>query len=190
MFGLEIKRGAPSKSRRRRLPRGLLGLLAAILALGCIGSAYASTIIEQATLKVKIQGWSYNLEAVIARPANAAGRLPLVLLTHGQPRDKLDRPRMHVDLVTGQARDMAERGWLAVGFMRRGYGASDGPYAETYECSMPNAQRILAAAAEDVAAVYEVVSQRPDVDTSRVLGMGWSAGGASMLAWAATQPTP
>lgn len=165
-------------------------LAAGVSGLFHIGSpVVAAPAVEETTLKVDIGGRSYSLEAVIVRPAVVSGRQPVALITHGSPRDAADRPKRHARDMIPQARDLAHRGWLAVAFMRRGFGGADGPFAEGYgDCTRPNYSRALATAAEDIAAVHRAVSKWPETDTARVLGVGVSVGGASMLAWAPTRP--
>lgn len=168
----------------------IVSLVVGLSGLFHIGSpVVAAPAVEETTLKVDIGGRSYSLEAVIVRPAVVSGRQPVALVTHGSPRDAADRPKLHARDMLPQARDLAHRGWLAVAFMRRGFGGSDGPFAEGYrDCMRPNYPRTLATAAEDIAAVHRAVSNWPETDTARVLGVGRSVGGASMLAWAATRP--
>ncbi len=158
--------------------------------MGLASSAWAAGArVEETSLKVNIRGWTYALEVAVVRPPEGSGPWPLVLMTHGSPRTPADRVKMRaVGIMASQARDMAHRGWLTVAVMRRGFGTSDQPFAEGYNCSAPNFRGALGTAAEDIAAVHAVVRQWPVVDATRVLGMGSSVGGGTMLAWAATQP--
>jgi pimeloyl-ACP methyl ester carboxylesterase len=87
-----------------------------------------------------------------------------------------------------QARDLAYRGWLAVVFLRRGFGESQGPFAEGFSCASPNFRQALAIAAEDIGAVRVAVGRRAEADGARMLGFGVSVGGAAMLAWSASHP--
>lgn len=144
--------------------------------------------VEESRLEAQIRGTSYSLQALIVRPGGIAGRLPVALIAHGSPRDGTARTTYDVHTLLPQARDLAHRGWLAVAFLRRGFGKSDGPFAEGYTCPAPDFRRALETAAEDIEAVRAAVARRPDADAARVLGLGVSVGGASMLAWAATRP--
>ncbi len=144
--------------------------------------------IEEVALKVDIRGWTYTLETAIVRPPEGNGPWPLLLVTHGSPRLPADRQKIRTARMLSQARDMAHRGWVSVVIVRRGFGVSDQPFAEGYNCAAPNYRRALTTAAEDVAAVHAVVARWPDVDATRILAMGVSVGGATMLAWATTQP--
>jgi len=175
-------------------------VVAAVLA-GCAGGtasrppiktsivADSQLVIEESSLKVKIRGWNYSLAALIVKPSGITGRLPIALITHGSPRDSAERPKFRVDWMLPRARDLAHRGWLAVAFLRRGFGESQGPYVEGMgPCLAPDYRQGLATAAEDIEAVRAAIAMRPDADGTRVLGLGHSVGGAAMLAWAATHP--
>jgi pimeloyl-ACP methyl ester carboxylesterase len=153
-----------------------------------ISVADSPLVVEEFVLKVEIRGHSYALEALIVKPAGIAGRLPIALIAHGSPRDPGDRPKRHARFILPQARDLAHRGWLAVAVMRRGFGGSQGPFAEGYACAAPDFRKAIETAAEDIEAIRVAVATRPDADGTRVLGLGVSVGGAAMLAWAATRP--
>jgi dienelactone hydrolase len=167
-----------------------VGLTAVLTALVCgIGPARAAISVEETKIKVEIRGWTYSLEAVVAKPAGVTGKLPIAMLTHGSPRVAADRQRVRaLTSLLPQARDMAHRGWLAVGVIRRGFGSSDQPFAEGYDCDKPNFLRALSTAVEDVAAAHKVVATWPDADASRTVAIGVSVGGATMVAWSAIQP--
>src|SRR5262245_5406351 len=122
-----------------------LGLVLAAFACGPAWSGAAR--IEELPLKVDIRGWTYTLEAAVVRPPEGDGPWPLLLVTHGSPRTAADRPKMRTARMLSQARDMAHRGWISVVIVRRGFGTSDQPFAEGYNCATPNYRRALATAA-------------------------------------------
>jgi len=153
-----------------------------------VSLAASSLVVEESPLAVRISGRDYLLAALIVKPSDTAERLPIALIAHGSPRDNAQRPAYRVDSLLPRARDLAHRGWLTVAFLRRGFGESQGPFAEGFTCSAPDFRRALATAAEDIEAVRAVVVKRPDADPTRVLGLGVSVGGAAMLAWGATRP--
>ncbi len=169
---------------------GVMFLLSVLL-LGfgaSIAGADSPLVIEESSLKVDIRGRGYSLEALIVKPGGIAGRLPIALIAHGSPRDRTQRPKFRVRSQLSLARDLAHRGWLAVAFLRRGFGESQGPFAEGFTCPAPDYRKALATAAEDIEAIRVAVAKRPDADGTRVLGLGVSVGGASMLTWSATRP--
>jgi pimeloyl-ACP methyl ester carboxylesterase len=136
----------------------------------------------------------YRLEALVVRPANANGRLPIALITHGKNATAAENQSIHADLMLPQARDLAVRGWLAVVVIRRGFGQSDGlpgvPRGSAYMSSCENADLVRGfdIEAEDLAGALKALATRPDADPTRVIAIGQSLGGATVLAFAARQP--
>jgi len=129
-----------------------------------------------------------SLEALLVRP-NEPGRYPLALITHGSPRSAADRPAMSPLAMLPQALEFARRGWAAVILMRRGYGDSGGGRAEDYRsCADPDYVAAGAASAADLKAAIAFLASRPDVDTSRTISIGVSAGGFATVALAADAP--
>ena len=76
-------------------------------------------------------GTQERLEALTVRP-DRPGRFPLVLMVHGTPRDSTRRSHMSPAAYIGPAVTFASRGYAVVSVMRRGFGRSDGTYAEEY----------------------------------------------------------
>jgi dienelactone hydrolase len=129
-----------------------------------------------------------DLEALLVRP-NEPGRHPLALINHGSPRSSADRPTMTPLAMLPQALEFARRGWTAVILMRRGYGSSGGGWAEGYgSCTDPNYIAAGTAAAADLKAAITFLANRPDVDISRTISIGVSAGGFATVALAADAP--
>ena len=84
--------------------------------------------------------------------------------------------------------DFAHRGWLAVSVMRRGFGRSEGPETRSGGCDHQNFRDYFTYNADDLIAALEVVARRPDADPTRVLAIGVSAGGGSVVALATRKP--
>jgi len=72
--------------------------------------------------------------------------------------------------------------------MRRGFGQSDGPLPSPVSCQSTSFIEQFFADADDLAATLEVITRRPDVDATRVIAIGVSAGGAAVLALSARNP--
>src|SRR5271170_4150658 len=85
----------------------------------------------QQPLRILLPGDLGTLEALLVRPAEP-GRYPLALINHGSPRSGADRPAMTPLAALPQALEFARRGCAALMLMRRGYGNSDGGWAESY----------------------------------------------------------
>ena len=163
--------------------------LAALAAIACAHAAAASPLVEEETLlDVQIEGRSYRLEALIVRRADAKGPLPIALITHGKNFAVDENARKSARDMIGQMHDFAHRGWLAVSVLRRGFGRSDGPETRSGGCDHQNFRDYFTYNADDLMAALEVVSRRPDADPTRVLAVGVSAGGGSVVALAARQP--
>jgi dienelactone hydrolase len=150
--------------------------------------ALAGLVEEDGFLPAVIAGRTVRLEALVVRPDDGA-RHPLAVLSHGAPREAGKRPDMHPRSRIAEAREFARRGWVAVVAMRRGYGLSEGDYAESSgRCDSPDYERAGRASAEDIRAVIAAMAARPYVDASTVLGVGQSAGGLATVALTADPP--
>jgi dienelactone hydrolase len=177
--------------------RTIVALVALLLAAPAAMPARAQTappqhqsaIEEQdAFLNARIDGRIFRLEAVIVKPRVAEGRLPVAIILHGKDFVSSDMEKVRPRGSIRQARDLAERGWLAVAFTRRGFGRSDGPFPALANCNtLKPADQFDADAAETLAAI-EQLRLRPDVDMDRIIVVGVSAGGAAAMALAARNP--
>ncbi len=115
---------------------------------------------------------------------------PLALLTHGTPRDGAEMAKMTPLGLLPQAREFARRGWTAVIVMRRGFGDSGGVYAEDGQpCSrFPDFVNPTKEAAKDLRESVPYLDTRPEIDPSRMIAIGVSAGGMAVVGLAADPP--
>jgi len=143
---------------------------------------------EETFFRVNIAGHVFRLEGLIVKRADATGPLPIALITHGKPPNSQNMLDTHTKQFLGQARDMANRGWLAAVVIRRGFGQSDGPMPEPISCSSNSLVEHFSAEADDLQATLDVLSQRPDADRRRAIALGVSDGGGAILALAARNP--
>jgi dienelactone hydrolase len=162
-----------------------------------MGSAAADDIVqpkgmmrEAVSIPFRESGSSaLRLEALLIRPA-ASGRYPLVLISHGSPRNKADAKTKTIDWADWIADDFARRGWIAATVLRRGYGHSDGTLSEGYgSCKQPRYTAAGLASAQDLLQTISYLQSRPDVDPARVLLLGVSAGGFASVAAASLHPS-
>ncbi len=167
-------------------------LLALALALGT--PAHAAEPIAQVsglvreTITVPFGPTPVALEAVVTRPAGA-GKYPLLVLSHGTPRNADDRQHVQPNAHSDVAIAFARRGWAVVAVVRRGYGRSAGKYVESAgECGHRDFVKSGHTSAEDVIETVKAMSRQPYVDATRVMLVGVSAGGFASIAAAAQQP--
>ena len=160
------------------------------LAIGCAAARDASAddfYREDLRLPVAAAG-PRGLEAMLVRPSGTR-RYPLALLSHGAPRDADKRAGMTPYGLYSQAIEFARRGFAALVVMRRGYGASDGDYAENSgPCDRRNYLAAAKASASDLRAAIDAVKSRVDVTTQGMIAVGVSAGGFASIALSANPP--
>lgn len=114
------------------------------------------------------------------------GPFPLMVLSHGSPPDPAKRSGMGPGTMRRQAAALASGGIAVAVPLRRGYGGQ-GAWAEGFgSCEAPDFRAGGLRTAEDIRAALSVALAQPDVDRSRVVLVGHSAGGWGAVA-AATQ---
>lgn len=141
-------------------------------------------------LSVSISGKDLTLDSYVIRP-DRPGRIPLVIMTHGTPSggdgffDKIaSRTPISFNVA---AVALAQRGYATLSIMRRGFGRSGGGYSE----GLPSPCEYLAGVrigADDIIAAISAVRDKPWVDADRILLLGHSTGGLTMLAAAERHP--
>jgi len=165
-----------------------LVLLATLLAFLAAPATAQNYIREELRLPMAAAG-PKGLETLFVRPAEP-GRYPLVVISHGTPRKPEDRARMTPWTYYPVAMEFARRGWAVAIVMRRGFGDSDGAYAErSGSCDrQPDYIRPSQAATQDIKATIAALAKRPDIDGTRVLAVGQSSGGLATVALTADPP--
>ena len=151
--------------------------------------ARAQNLLENAFRIPTKDAGKKGLEAVIVRP-NEPGPHPLAVLTHGTPREASDRPGMSPWQMVPQAREFARRGWTTVVVLRRGYGDSGGGFDEDAKaCSnRPDYYDSGKESAKDLRESIAYLSKLPEVDPTRIISVGISAGGFANVALTAEPP--
>lgn len=171
-------------SRRRAVLGAMASAALAAIALAWAATGGAATLnagLNEQVVRLRLHGTMYELETTLFKPSGP-GPFPLLVVNHGKGTDNvaiaLDRGRVRYPTV---AHEFVKRGWLVAVPMRRGFGNSDG--------MLPRPSCDLAAyarrEAEDVAGAVDALAARRDVDASRVVVMGNSAGGMAAVAYAA-----
>jgi dienelactone hydrolase len=147
-------------------------------ALACAGAAAACAQDLLPSLReevVMVPAASAALETTLFRPAGD-GPFRLVVVNHGKaPGEPRRQPRAR---YLALAHELVQRGYAVVVPMRRGFSHSGGDYA-AHRC---DARAHGLAQADDVRAALEFYARRADIDASRVVVIGQSAGGLTALA--------
>ncbi len=121
-----------------------------------------------------------RLEATLYRPPGP-GPFPLLILSHGTPRNPRRRAGAR-RLYDGQSWEFVSLGFAVVIPMRRGYGHSQGSYAESEgPCDRSNFYKAGLESARDLRATLEYVSSLPGIDAHRLVLAGYSSGGFASL---------
>jgi dienelactone hydrolase len=130
----------------------------------------------------------FVLEAIVVRPDDGQPH-PLAVLNHGSPRDAEDRPKMSPFGMWTQAMAFARRGWTTVAFMRRGYGRSQGEWAQPRgSCANRDYATAGLTEAADIAAVAKFMSGQAYVSKGKWISVGVSAGGFATVALTSMAP--
>jgi len=166
-----------------------LGLLViALMSAGCRRAQKPTLVVTELRIPTKDSDYR-GLEAVMVRPDDNMPH-PLALITHGTWGGAAERSQSTPLRFIPQAREFARRGWTVVIVMRRGFGDSGGIYMEdAEECSLsPNPGWSTQQAAKDLREAASYLATRPEVDGSRMIGIGLSTGGLAMLGLSADPP--
>jgi dienelactone hydrolase len=127
-------------------------------------------------------------DAMVVRPERA-GQFPLLVLSHGAPRDPADRAKRRVASWTAVAIEFARQGYAAATFLRQGFGATGGRMLDGHgRCDNPNYGNAGAMTAVQIAEAIAALRQQSYVDATRIVAVGQSAGGFGSLALASAPP--
>ena len=163
-------------------------LMLALLLAGCAAqvSPAATTIREQAIAipLTDAAGHTTLLQGRVCRPAGDAPAR-LVVINHGSPPDASSRPGMKIGRCGQEAAHwFLDRGFVVVFALRRGYGATGGPWVEGYGgCAQANYWRAGIRTAQDMAAIVAYATTLPYVRPDGVVMVGQSAGGWGTIAY-------
>ena len=181
--------GGRAKARPYRLKPILALLVIVHMPAGCRRAQNPTLVVTE--LRIPTNESDYRgLEAVMVRPNDNAPH-PLALMTHGTWGGPTERSQSTPLKFIPHAREFARRGWTAVIVMRRGFGDSGGIYMEdAEECSLsPNPAWATQEATKDLRQAASYLATRPEVDGSRMIGIGLSTGGLAMLGLSADPPS-
>ena len=157
-------------------------------AVGAAGMAWAGTP-EEHVMRVPVVSDTERayIDVTVFKPGGA-GPFPIVVLSHGSPRNAQERKREGRQRLAAQSAQFVKMGFAVVVPTRRGYGDSEGRWAESYgPCGNPNYYKAGLESARDMQAAVEAVRAEPWADANRIVLAGQSAGGFGSVA-AATLP--
>ncbi len=132
------------------------------------------------TLQVNVHG--VQIPVYVYKPTGK-GPFPLIVLSDGSPRLPRDRAFFDSSDLEEQALAFVDMGAVAAVVLRRGYGGH-GRWMEWYQtnCSHPTYYDAGLVSAQDIDAGLKTLVKDPDIDHSRVVLFGYSAGGFASVA--------
>lgn len=161
---------------------------AALAALALAGAAGAAARFEETVLRVPVASGVgeaarvASIDVTVFRP-EGRGPFPIVVLSHGSPRSAAERRRAGRVRFEAQSRAFLEMGYAVVVPTRRGYGDSEGDWAETYgSCDSPNYYTAGLESARDILAAASAARSLPGLDGGHIVLVGQSAGGFGSVA--------
>ena len=163
----------------------LLGILLILFLQSVVWAADPVVETERVKVPLAVAGKSYLLDGMIYKP-EGEGPFPAMIMTHGTSRLVADRAKVTADTYyVRNAKMFARLGITVLFVVRRGFGISDGPYAEGQQYDA-NGIRDYAktglAAAQDLQAAVQYMQGKPFVDGKRIVLLGQSTGGHSVIA--------
>ena len=152
-------------------------MLATALSCGTVDAA------ERETLSVTVDGTPIAVH--LYKPAGG-GPFPLLVMSHGSPRNGASRDGYGAGTFFSEASAYAESGVAVAVPIRRGFGGQ-GAWVENYgSCDNPDYYAAGQASARDIAATVAQLRHRKDIDPKRIVLIGQSAGGFGSVAAGST----
>lgn len=137
--------------------------------------------------RIPAAGGQQLMLTTVTRPPGEA-RSPLAIINHGSP-DAAARPKMPRQRYSAMASFLVARGYVVAVPLRRGYGATGGPWAEDYgRCESPDYFGTGLQAAADIRAAVDYMRAQPFVASDRTIIVGQSAGGWGTVAFSSQNP--
>jgi dienelactone hydrolase len=169
------------------LPTAARRLAALAVFAAASAAAFAAPNLDETVLRVPVASGGLfarvdAIEVTVFRP-EGSGPFPVAVLSHGSPRAASDRRRAGRIRFEAQSRAFLAMGYAVVVPTRRGYGDSEGEWAESYgTCSAPDYYTAGLESARDIAAAVAAARALPGLDGNHVVLVGQSAGGFGSVA--------
>jgi dienelactone hydrolase len=161
------------------------GLLS--FAAGMATVAWAMPL-HESVLRVPVVagGEQARIDVTVFKP-DGEGPFPIVVLSHGSPRNAQERKLDGRQRLAAQSAQFVKMGFAVLVPTRRGYGTSEGRWAESYgPCADPDYYHAGLESARDVRAAVDAVRGQPWADSTRIVLAGQSAGGFGSVAASST----
>jgi dienelactone hydrolase len=140
--------------------------------------------LDESVLRVPVlQGVEQALIDVTVFKPVGPGPFPVVVLSHGSPRSAEERRTGGRQRLAAQSESFVAMGFAVLVPTRRGYGDSEGGWAEAYgSCANPDYHSAGLETARDLRAAADAVRREPWADATRIVLAGQSAGGFGSVA--------
>jgi len=182
--------GETEMASHRYMPGDLLIWLSFVTGLLVSLPASAAPFTTQRVMIPFVQkdGGVSQLDTMVLVPEGGR-RFPLAVVSHGSPRYAYERDGMSPMRFDDMGQWLVSLGFAVAIPMRRGYGKSQGAWAEGFgSCAHPDYRDAGRASAQDIEAVITYMRRQVYVDANRVVLIGHSAGGWGSLAAASENP--
>ena len=161
--------------------------IATVFLLLCLASATVAASepeAERVEVPLEMMGKTLYLDAMLYKPPGK-GPFPAMVITHGTSRKAADRKKIEADdYYVRNANLFAKMGISVLFVVRRGFGTSDGPYSEfnKFPDGTRNYTKDGLEAAKDLSAAVRYLQGQDFADKNRIVLLGQSTGGHSVLA--------
>ena len=164
-------------------------LLASIADGVLVPAAQAQGYVEREVRIPWVQAAPNGLDALLVY-FNTPGRHPLVVLTHGSARNREDHALVSPWQQLPQALWFAERGFVVLTVVRRGFGSSGGEEEGTRGGRCPNTDYESANnyAVDSLRVAVDYARALPQVDDTKIVVGGVSTGGMTSVGLTAIAP--
>jgi dienelactone hydrolase len=164
-------------------------LLASIAVAASALNAQAQGYVEREIRIPWVEAAPNGLDALLVY-VDLPGKHPLLVLTHGSARNKQDHALVSPWQQLPQALWFAQRGWVVLAVVRRGFGSSGGEEESTHGGRCPNTdyEATDAYAADSLRTAIEYSRSLPVVDGTKIMVAGVSTGGMTSVALTANPP--
>jgi len=170
---------------RANVAGSVLVIVVSIFLLLISSNVYAAQLeTEIVSIPVDVGSSIFYDDARIVKP-EGDGPFPLVVLTHGTPRNAEERAKTNVaTYYKNHSEYLANKGYAVVFVVRRGFGVSTAPYEENQQFAngTRNYTKSGLEAAKDLKAAIDYMKNKSYVDATRIILLGQSTGGHSVTA--------